>query len=99
METSSVALDRTGTPFGSMQIIFPGVFLPAPVSCCSSTLAIKLTYLFVFFLAGYLELEAMVAIEICGQSDALLLWGGGTVQWVGLFGRHPLAKDAGCRQG
>ena len=41
----------------------------------------------------------MVAIEICGQSDALLPWGGGTVWWAGLFGRHPLAKDAGCRQG
>ena len=75
------------------------VSLPAPVSCCSSTLAIKLTYLFVFFLSGYLESEAMVAIEICGQSDALLPWGGGTVRWAGLFGRHPLAKDAGRRQG
>lgn len=63
------------------------VSLPASISCCSSTLAIKLTYLFVFFLSGYLELEAMVAIEICGQSDALLPWGRGMTPWAGLFNR------------
>lgn len=61
-------------------------------------LAIKLTYLFVFILSGYLELEATVAIEICGHSDVLLpRVGGGAVTWgVRLFGRHLLAKDAGC---
>ena len=42
-----------------------------------------MTYLFVFFLSGYLESEAMVAIEICGQSDALLLWGGGQCSGLG----------------
>lgn len=69
-----------------------------PIACRSSTLAIKLTYLFVFFLSGYLELEAMVAIEICGQSDALLLWDGGTTWWAGLW-QTSSAKGAGCRQG
>lgn len=48
------------------------VSLPAPISFCSFTLAIKLTYLFVFFLSGYLELDAIVALEIGGQPDALL---------------------------
>lgn len=75
------------------------VSLPASIFCSSSTLAIKLTYLFVFFLSGYLESEATVAIEICGQSDALLPWGRGMTQWAGLFGRHPVAKGAGRRQG
>lgn len=45
----------------------------------------------------FLESKAMVVIEICGWSDALLLWDGGTAV-VGFFGRHALTKNGRCRQ-
>lgn len=51
----------------------------SPVSYCSCTLAVKLTC---FLSVGYLESKAVVVIEICGWSDALLLllWDGGGKQ-------------------
>jgi hypothetical protein len=61
-----------------------------PVSDYSCTLAVKLTC---FLSTGYLESKAVVVIEICGWSDALLLlWDGRGTTVVGFSGRHALTK-------
>lgn len=55
--------------------------------------------LFIFFLSGYLKSKTMVAVEICGRSDALFPWGMGYSGGTGLSGRYLLARGARCKPG
>lgn len=69
-----------------------------PPSLASFYFAYKVDIFVCFLSLWYLEPETVVAIELCGPSDALFPSGEETTQWTGLFGSYPLTKEAGCKQ-